>query len=75
MAEFKKTRLPNSEWHLATDGETWRLYPPGNAPHYFLGKWSKEQATRCSALIETAYEQGATDVREAIKEALRIGEL
>ncbi len=44
MADFKKTRLPNSEWHIGTDGEAWRLYPPGNVPHTFLGVWSKKQA-------------------------------
>lgn len=74
MADFKKTRLPNSEWYLGTDGEAWRLYPPGNQPHTFLGVWSKKQAHTIAALIESAYDQGATDVRNEIKEALRIGD-
>jgi hypothetical protein len=74
MADFKKTRLPNSEWHLGTDGEAWRLYPPGNTPHIFLGVWSKKQATAIACMIENSYEQGASDVRNEIKEALRIGD-
>ena len=74
MAESKKVRLPNSEWHLATDGGVWRLFPPGNVAHYLLGTWSKAQAMKIAALIESAYEHGATDVRDEIKQALRIGE-
>ena len=76
MAGFTKTRLPNSEWHLGTDGETWRIYPPGNVPHYALGlgAWTKKQAMTISALVIDAYDQGAKDVRDEIKEALRIGD-
>lgn len=74
MADFKKTRLPNSEWHIGTEGKTWRLYPPGNVPHYFLGTWTKQQAMAIAALVLDAYEHGADDVRNEIKEALRIGD-
>lgn len=73
----KRTRLPNSEWHISQDQHgAWRVYPPGNLPHYPLPdlQWTKKQAYTIAALIESAYDTGAEDVRDEIKNILRIEE-
>lgn len=71
MTVKKKTRLPNSEWHLEGCVDGWHLHPP-NAPYFFLGVWTEKQARTISAFVEGAYHQGADDVREAIRDILGI---